>query len=191
MGGFGPLRWEGAGVLGSAWESEPRLLCGSLAPWLLGVGLGAVGSGCLLSVVPEPRSGQRAGLSWLRGRSEPQDLSFLGLLGTPKSVGAPSRAGPWGGTGGRGTGALRASRRGGRTGAGAGRCTSPRLPGLQPLGALHLHHLRCSLPPGNSALPPAPPISGAAPTRVQSWASGHCPWMKGNEGERVWGRWLR
>lgn len=194
--GMGSIGWVWAPAIGGSRCS--RLCQASLrlpGSLLLGVGLGAVGSGCLLSVVPEPHSGQWAGLSWLRGRSEPQDLSFLGSLGTPKSVGAPSCARPWGGTGGRGTwgpcghpGRREDSSR-------SGECKpvhitpSPRPPAPQSSASPSPTLLPS---PDNSALPPGPPISGAGPPPVsRGWASGHCPWMKGNEGERVWGRWLR
>lgn len=76
LGGLGTQCWGEAeqrlDVLGSAWESEPSLLCGFLAPSLLRVGEGEGGVSGALS--KNKFSGEQAGWSWQRGGSEPQEL---------------------------------------------------------------------------------------------------------------------
>lgn len=122
LGGFGTLCWEGAEVLGSAWESEPRLLCGSLAPSLLRLA-SVVGSGCLLSVVQEQPL-RTVGWPFLaEGRVRTSGPVIPGLISDPSICGSPQLCWPWGWDRRPGhRGALWDSRRRGRTGAGAGGC---------------------------------------------------------------------
>lgn len=95
LGGFGTLCWEGAEVLGSAWESEPRLFCGSLAPSLLRLA-SVVGSGCLLSVVQEQPL-RTVGWPFLaEGRVRTSGPVIPGLISDPSICGSPQLCWPWG-----------------------------------------------------------------------------------------------